>query len=218
MTYDNVNPNHYRGDRQFQPIAVIEDWGLNYRLGNAVKYISRNGRKPGEDPREGLRKAIWYLEREIASLEPSQYSVTYEDVLEDFAACAAEGNEPILEYGNWGAAEEVPFTWTDDIYDLKFTETSVFLEPKAGPVGSGGTDAISSVNDFWAEEPDYVTGWDPSLGPVEIDPEEVAERLAKKDLDQFDDDEIVSTVERRGMVIGFKKDGSSCVLRNGRCA
>ena len=32
--------------------------------------------------------------------------------------------------------------------------------------------------------------------------------LARKALDQFDDDEIVSTVERRGMVIGFKKDGS----------
>ena len=46
---DMINPNHYRGDRQYEPIAVIEDWGLNYRLGNAVKYISRNGRKPGED-------------------------------------------------------------------------------------------------------------------------------------------------------------------------
>ena len=80
---DMINPNHYRGDRQYEPIAVIEDWGLNYRLGNAVKYISRNGRKPGEDPREGLRKAIWYLEREIAALEPSQYSVTYQDVLEE---------------------------------------------------------------------------------------------------------------------------------------
>ena len=212
---DMINPNHYRGDRQFEPIAVIEDWGLNYRLGNAVKYISRNGRKPGEDRVEGLRKAIWYLEREIEALKPSQYSVTYQDVLEDFAACAAEGNEPILEYGNWGAAQEVPFEWTGQD-ELSF---NLNLDGSDGPVGSGGTDTIFSVNDFWMETPDYVTGWDRSLGPVEVPlkREEVDAILAKKDLDQFDDDEIVSTVERRGMIIGFKKDGSSCVLKNGRC-
>ena len=229
---DMINPNHYRGDRQFEPIAVIEDWGLNYRLGNAVKYISRNGRKPGEDRIEGLKKAIWYLEREIEALKPSQYSVTYQDVLEDFAACAAEGNEPILEYGNWGAAQEVPFTWDgQDSVDFSFS-----LSGSDGPVGSGGTDTIFSVNDFWMEDgqPDYVTGyedafdpdviksnldamWDPTLGPIEISQEEIDGILSRKALDQFDDDEIVSTVERRGMIIGFKKDGSSCILKDGRC-
>jgi len=68
-SYDNINPSHYRGDRKFEPIEVIEDWDLNYRLGNALKYISRSGRKPGEDPVEGLKKAIWYLQREINSYE-----------------------------------------------------------------------------------------------------------------------------------------------------
>lgn len=61
--YDSINPSHYHGDRKFEPIDVIEDWGLDYHLGNALKYIARNGRKPGEDPREGISKAIWYLER-----------------------------------------------------------------------------------------------------------------------------------------------------------
>ncbi|QBP06052.1 hypothetical protein [Synechococcus phage S-B68] len=75
---DMINPHHYRGDRKFEPIAVIEDWDLNYNLGNALKYISRNGRKPGEDPTEGLRKAIWYLEREIG-----KYERTAEDELEE---------------------------------------------------------------------------------------------------------------------------------------
>lgn len=69
----------------------------------------------------------------------------------------------------------------------------------------------------WSETPDYVTGWDDSLGPIEIEPEEIQERLAKKDLNQFADDEIVSTIERRGMIIGFRKDGSSCLLKDGRC-
>jgi hypothetical protein len=67
------------------------------------------------------------------------------------------------------------------------------------------------------ETPDYVTGWDDSLGPIEIEPEEILERLNKKDLNQFADDEIVSTIERRGMIIGFRKDGTSCVLKDGRC-
>ena len=101
---DMINPAHYRGDRQFEPIAVIEDWGLNYRLGNALKYISRNGRKPGEDPREGLRKAIWYLEREIAALDlPSQYAppadVQYEDVLEYYGQ-SIDLDEAWPEYHN----------------------------------------------------------------------------------------------------------------------
>ena len=204
---DMINPTHYRGDRQYEPIAVIEDWGLNYRLGNAVKYISRNGRKPGEDPREGLRKAIWYIEREIAALDsPSQYAppadVQYEDVLEYY------GQSIDLDEAWPQAAQEVPFEWTgQDVVDLG----------DDGPVGSGGTDTIFSVNDFWMETPDYVTGWDPTLGPVEISQEEIDDLLSRKALDQFDDDEIVSTVERRGMVIGFKKDGSSCVLKDGRC-
>jgi len=205
---DMINPDHYKGDRQYEPIAVIEDWGLNYRLGNALKYLSRNGRKPGEDPREGLRKAIWYIEREIAALDkPSQYvpfETSYEDVLDYYGQTVDE-------------KEAWPQAWDDDTYDLRFTESNVFLEPKAGPAGAAGTDTIFSVNDFWMETPDYVTGWDPSLGPVEITPDEIADRLAKKDLDQFEDDEIVSTVERRGMIIGFRKDGTSCVLKNGKC-
>lgn len=97
MSYDSINPSHYHGERRFEPIEVIEDWDLNYRLGNALKYISRNGRKPGEDQAEGLSKAIWYLQREIEALKGKNipYSITYEDVLEEFAACDADGAVPI---------------------------------------------------------------------------------------------------------------------------
>ena len=107
MTYDKINPSHYHGDRKHEPIEVIEDWGLNYRLGCALKYIARNGRKPGEDPREGLKKAIWYLEREIASLDtPSPYEppadVQYEDVLQYYGQTQDEREA-------WPqAAQEVP--------------------------------------------------------------------------------------------------------------
>ena len=38
-------PAHYCKGRKYEPKDVIHDWGLNFNLGNAVKYISRNGRK-----------------------------------------------------------------------------------------------------------------------------------------------------------------------------
>lgn len=64
-----ARPAHYSEGRSHEPIDVIEDWGLGFHLGNAVKYIARCGRKEGEDPSECLRKAVWYLEREIARRE-----------------------------------------------------------------------------------------------------------------------------------------------------
>lgn len=69
MTESVHHPQHYGGDTTYEAIKVIEAWDLGFALGNAVKYISRAGRKPGVDPLEDLRKAAWYLQREIARLE-----------------------------------------------------------------------------------------------------------------------------------------------------
>jgi len=65
---DNVNhPLHYRAGG-LETIDFIEAKDLNYRLGNVVKYVSRAGKKD-TDPLEDLKKAAWYLEREIAARE-----------------------------------------------------------------------------------------------------------------------------------------------------
>jgi hypothetical protein len=62
------NPKHYQADDPaYETINVIEAWGLGFCLGNAVKYIARAGKK--NDAAEDLRKAIWYLERELTNLE-----------------------------------------------------------------------------------------------------------------------------------------------------
>lgn len=59
---DATNPSHYtRLDPE--PITVIERWGLDFCLGNALKYIARAGHKPGVDGAEDLAKAAWYLDR-----------------------------------------------------------------------------------------------------------------------------------------------------------
>lgn len=64
------HPAHYGGDTPYETIKVIEAWGLHnsYCLGNAIKYISRAGKK--SDPVvQDLKKAAWYLAREITRLE-----------------------------------------------------------------------------------------------------------------------------------------------------
>ena len=66
---DNVNrPAHYT-DGKIEVIDFIEDKKLGFHLGNAVKYISRAGKKDPTKIVEDLKKAIWYLERFIEKLE-----------------------------------------------------------------------------------------------------------------------------------------------------
>ena len=70
---DLVNePPHYK-DGGIETIDYIEAKGLNYHLGNVVKYVSRAGKK-GQlmRPKDrvasaivDLEKAKWYLEREL---------------------------------------------------------------------------------------------------------------------------------------------------------
>lgn len=66
---DRINhPAYYGGaNNVYEAIKVIEAWGLGFCLGNAVKYVSRAGKKG--DLVEDLKKARWYLDREIARLE-----------------------------------------------------------------------------------------------------------------------------------------------------
>lgn len=62
------HPDHYGGeDNPYEAIKVIEALGFGFCLGNAFKYIARAGKK---GPRlEDLKKAEWYLKREIATEE-----------------------------------------------------------------------------------------------------------------------------------------------------
>lgn len=56
---------HYAEGRDFEPIAVIHDWGLNFNLGSALKYIARIGRKGSyKDSINDITKAIDYLQDE----------------------------------------------------------------------------------------------------------------------------------------------------------
>ena len=77
--YDKVNkPEHYAGTK-IEVIDYIEDKNLGFCLGNAIKYISRAGRKQDyegqsqkEKTIEDLQKAIWYLNRRILELKENK--------------------------------------------------------------------------------------------------------------------------------------------------
>ena len=53
---------HYKKTR-IEAIDVIDDWDLNFCLGNVVKYIARLEAKGCRQ--EDLEKALFYLKREV---------------------------------------------------------------------------------------------------------------------------------------------------------
>jgi hypothetical protein len=57
-------PKHYNMGK-IQPIDVIEDWKLDFRLASALKYIARAGKKDPTKTKEDLEKCIWYVQRYI---------------------------------------------------------------------------------------------------------------------------------------------------------
>lgn len=61
------HPSYYQG--KIEVIDFIEDKKLGFNLGNCVKYISRAGKKNPDKRIEDLKKARWYLDREISRSE-----------------------------------------------------------------------------------------------------------------------------------------------------
>ena len=65
MTQIN-HPDYYQANG-YEAIDYIEALGLNFNLGNVIKYVTRAGRKTN-DPVPDLKKAEDYLTREINRL------------------------------------------------------------------------------------------------------------------------------------------------------
>lgn len=64
------HPAHYGGaDNPYEAIKVIEALNFNFNTGNAFKYLARAGKKPGVSAAQDLKKAIWYLTRELHNVE-----------------------------------------------------------------------------------------------------------------------------------------------------
>lgn len=63
------HPSHYQGKDGMECIDIIESYELDFKLGSALKYILRAGRKDPSKKREDLEKAIWYLKRSLREEE-----------------------------------------------------------------------------------------------------------------------------------------------------
>ena len=59
------HPSHY--NKGIETIEYIESWSMNFNTGNVIKYVTRAGYKNNQ--LEDMKKAMWYLQREIDRLE-----------------------------------------------------------------------------------------------------------------------------------------------------
>ena len=62
------HPKHYTSDPSGIECIQITRW-RNFNIGNAIKYLWRNGLKENNSNIQDLKKAIWYITDEIGRLE-----------------------------------------------------------------------------------------------------------------------------------------------------
>lgn len=84
---DSVNhPNHYTSHPSgVECIQVTEH--MNFCIGNAMKYLWRAGLKANASHLEDLKKARWYLDREIKRLEGMQDLADWRGRIDKACAC-----------------------------------------------------------------------------------------------------------------------------------
>ena len=102
------HPEYYKTGG-IEAIDVIEDWKLDFCLGNAIKYIARAGKK-SDDVKTDLEKAAWYIKRHWDSVKngnveqiPEQTHTKYH--MKD--VCEA-----------WGITDDTLFFVMENLYSL----------------------------------------------------------------------------------------------------
>lgn len=71
MTESVNHPSHYGGDVPHETYKCLRAWGMesDALLWNAVKYLSRAGKKASSAKVEDLQKAVWYINNRIEQLK-----------------------------------------------------------------------------------------------------------------------------------------------------
>ena len=115
---DNVNkPPHYTAHPSgVECIQITEH--MNFCLGNATKYIWRAGLKKNEV--EDLRKAVWYLNREIERIENGKE----EGMGESYSLKYRESDNPTESPSReWGEADNKEGSVRDSEYFVQYGKT-----------------------------------------------------------------------------------------------
>lgn len=130
---DLVNsPAHYAAGK-IEVAEALEDWDMNFRRGNAIKYIARAGKKLSAPEVQDLEKAIWYLKREIELIK-----------------AANEGREPCKPKDMVKDDARSPRKWEPEDYTFMghWQRVHGILPLIAG----------DAKNELWAFVPDFITG------------------------------------------------------------
>lgn len=69
MSNDTLRPEYYNTDSVYEPIKIIQHYGLCFEISNVLKYCLRAGVKNTETEIEDLIKAKTYLQLRIDYLE-----------------------------------------------------------------------------------------------------------------------------------------------------
>jgi hypothetical protein len=104
MTRDKC-PAHYSFS-DLQPWDVIDAWGVDYYLGNVLKYICRAGRK-SPDRLVDLNKALHYLQKEVELAER-----------ELAESCAFTSPRKTTEDTTEDTTEETPPSWEGRVWSF----------------------------------------------------------------------------------------------------
>lgn len=85
MKNDEVNhPAHYTAYEGLEVIQLTEQ--MNFNRGNAVKYIARAGLKSYDTEILDLKKALWYIHREINRVETKHRIAADNEALDSLRA------------------------------------------------------------------------------------------------------------------------------------
>lgn len=129
---DNVNhPSHYTGFSNGAEIIDITE-NLSFNLGNVVKYVARAGRKT-RDPFEDLKKAQFYLNREIARIQ-----VEYDDDEEPEDLPALPVGLSYSEFKVWEDSDGEEWRWHDGTWFYRTPSISGWIEITGTPSSTYG--------------------------------------------------------------------------------
>ncbi len=111
--YNECGPLDEDGSAKYEAIKVIEDWGLGFKLGNALKYICRAAHKGSES--EDLKKALWYIERARKHPETRESRIEKRFRFDLGDVCDAWGLIPNFKKGGPYLADVIMYIFIGDV-------------------------------------------------------------------------------------------------------
>lgn len=134
---EGVRPAYYGPGGVYEPVNVIDAWSLSFRVGTALAYMARAGKKPGVSALEDLQKAHTFLGMEIAKIQGEGGDIVQkQNSLE--AEEAGEGSKNRLIFGDTPPPRPSTHPGTPEGADSAsewIEKTAQFLARKHGPVG-----------------------------------------------------------------------------------